>query len=168
MRENGERERLELDAYHDGELSWLARRRVERRLARDAAARREVASLAELGVLLREHESAQPAPPDLWAGVRAQLATARRPERLEADDALPARAGWLPAWLGAGLAAASVAAVMASGALAGDARPVSSVRWLDGKGKPVMVLQDDRDATIIWVFDQPEQSSSGGAHDAMV
>src|SRR5688572_7219413 len=133
MNEKRERARLELDAYHDGELGWLARRRVERRLAHDAAARRELASLAELGALLREHANAELATPDLWAGVRAQLPTAARPAPLEADDALPVRAGWLPAWLGAGLAAASVAAVMASGALAGDAAPVSSVRWLDGK-----------------------------------
>lgn len=159
MNEKRERARLELDAYHDGELGWLARRRVERRLAHDVAARRELAALAELGALLREHVNAEPATPDLWAGVRAQLATAARPAPLEADDALPLRAGWLPAWLGAGLAAASVAAVMASGALAGDAAPVSSVRWLDGKGKPVMVLQDDRDATIIWVLDEPKRSS---------
>jgi anti-sigma factor RsiW len=166
MNEKRERERAELDAYHDGELGWLARRRVEKRLAYDASARRELAALAELGALLREQAGAEPAAPDLWAGVRAQLATARRPAPLEADDALPARAGWLPAWLGAGLAAASVAAVMASGALAGDAAPVSSVRWLDGKGKPVMVLQDDRDATIIWVLDKPKRSS-GGKRDAV-
>jgi anti-sigma factor RsiW len=166
MSEKRERERLELAAYHDGELSVFARWRVERRLARDAAARRELASFAELGALLREQADAEPAAPDLWAGVRAQLATARRPEPLEADDALPSPSGWLPAWLGAALAAASVAAVMASGALAGDARPVSSVRWLDGKGKPVMVLQDDRDATIIWVLDEPKRTSGGG-RDAM-
>ena len=162
MSEKREREQAELAAYHDGELSWLARRRVERRLAHDAVTRRELASLSELGSLLREQASAEPAPPDLWAGVRAQLPTARRPAPLDADDALPGRAGWLPAWLGAGLAAASVAAVMASGALAGDAAAVSSVRWLDGKGKPVMVIQDDRDATIIWVIDEPKRSSGGG------
>jgi anti-sigma factor RsiW len=162
MSEKREHERRELAAYHDGELSWLARRRVERRLARDAGARRELASLAELGALLREQASAASAAPDLWAGISAQLATARRPEPLEADDALPSPSGWLPAWLGAGLAAASVAAVMASGALAGDAAPVGSVRWLDGKGKSVIVLQDDRDATIIWVLDPPKRSSGGG------
>jgi anti-sigma factor RsiW len=162
MTEKRDRERLELDAYHDGELSLLARWRVERRLARDPSARRELASLDELGALLREHASAEPASPDLWNGVRARLATAPRPAPLEADDALREHTGWLPAWLGAGLAAASVAAVMASGALAGDARPVGSVRWLDGKGKPVMVIQDDRDATIIWVLDEPKRTSGGG------
>ena len=41
-----------LQAYHDGELSWLARRRVERRLARDPDARRELEGMRSLGSLL--------------------------------------------------------------------------------------------------------------------
>ena len=44
---------------------------------------------------------------------------------------------------------------MASGVLSGDAAPVGSVRWIDANRKPVMVLQDDRDATIIWVIEKP-------------
>jgi anti-sigma factor RsiW len=165
MSESRERERQELHAYLDGELAFLRRWRVERRLARDPSARRELDAIAELGELLREQAAAQPVP-DLWAGVRAQLATAPRPAPLEADDALPAPAPWLPAWLGAALAAASVAAVMASGVLSGDAAPVGSVRWIDANRKPVMVLQDDRDATIIWVLEKPAETS-GGARDAV-
>jgi anti-sigma factor RsiW len=166
MSDSREREQRDLHAHHDGELGWLSRWRVARRLARDAAARREVASVAELGSLLREQAAAESAP-DLWAGIEARLATAPRPAPLEADDASPAPAPWLPAWLGAGLAAASVAGVMASGVLAGDAAPVGSVRWIDANRKPVMVLQDDRDATIIWVIERPTETS-GGARDAMV
>jgi anti-sigma factor RsiW len=165
MSDSRKRDREELHAYQDGELPFHRRWRVERRLARDAAARREVAAVAELGALLREQAAAQPAP-DLWAAVQAQLATAPRPAPVEADDALPARTPWLPAWLGAALAAASVGAVMASGVLAGDAAPVGSVRWIDANRKPVMVLQDDRDATIIWVIEKPTETS-GGARDAM-
>jgi anti-sigma factor RsiW len=165
MSESRKRDREELHAYQDGELPFYRRWRVERRLARDAAARREVVSVAELGALLREQAAGQPTP-DLWASVRARLATAPRPAPLETEDALPARAPWLPAWLGAGLAAAAVAAVMASGMLAGDAAPVGSVRWIDANRKPVMVLKDDRDATIIWVIEKP-QETSGGARDAM-
>ena len=165
MSESRKRDREELHAYQDGELPFYRRWRVERRLARDASARREVSSVAELGALLREQAAAQPAP-DLWAGVRAQLATAPRPAPIEADDSLPARTPWQPAWLGAALAAASVAAVMASGVLSGDAAPVGSVRWIDANRKPVMVLQDDRDATIIWVIEKP-QELSGGARDAV-
>jgi hypothetical protein len=55
---------------------------------------------------------------------------------------------------------------MASGMLSGDAAPVGSLRWLDSKGKPVIVLQDDRDATIIWVLEKPPQAT-GGARDAV-
>jgi len=165
MSESRKREREELHAYQDGELPFYRRWRVERRIARDAAARREIASVAEIGALLREQAAAQPAP-DLWDAVRAQLATAPRPAPIEADAELPARSPWLPGWLGAALAAASVAGVMASGVLAGDAAPVGSVRWIDANRKPVMVLQDDRDATIIWVIENP-QETSGGARDAV-
>jgi anti-sigma factor RsiW len=165
MSESRDRERRDLHAFHDGELRFLKRWRVERRLQRDAAARREIASVAELGALLRE-QAASGSTPDLWAAVRAQLGAAERPAPFDADDALPARTPWLPGWLGAGLAAASVAAVMASGVLAGDAAPVGSVRWIDANRKPVMVLQDDRDATIIWVLDEPREQSRG-ASDAM-
>ena len=164
MSDSRERERQELHAYQDGELPFYRRWRVERRLARDAAARRELASVSELGALLREQAAAQPAP-DLWAGVRAQLATAPRHAPIDADDSLPAPT-WQPAWLGAALAAASVAVVMASGVLSGDAAPVGSVRWIDANRKPVMVLQDDRDATIIWVIEKPTEQS-GGARDAV-
>jgi len=160
------RERQELHAFQDGELPLWRRWHVARRLARDRTAQRELASIAELGELLREQAAAQPGP-DLWAGVRAQLATAARPTPLEVDDATPARTPWVPAWLGAAIATASVAAVMASGVLSGDAAPVESVRWLDSKGKPVMVLQDDHDATIIWVFQKPKQTTAGGGRDAV-
>jgi anti-sigma factor RsiW len=165
MSESRKRESEELHAYQDGELPFYRRWRVERRLLRDASAQREVASVAELGALLREQAAAQPTP-ELWAGVQAQLATAPRPAPLEADDALPATTPWLPGWLGAAIAAASVAGVMASGVLAGDAAPVGSVRWIDANRKPVMVLQDDRDATIIWVLEKPEETT-GGARDAV-
>jgi hypothetical protein len=40
------------------------------------------------------------------------------------------------------------------------------VRWIDANRKPVMVLQDDRDATIIWVLEKPEETT-GGARDAV-
>jgi anti-sigma factor RsiW len=166
MSDSLRRETQELHAFQDGELSLWRRWRVARRLARDARAQREVASIAELGALLREQAAAQPAP-DLWAGIRAQLPTAPRPTPLDVDDALPATTPWLPAWLGAAIAAASVAGVMASGVLSGDAAPVGSLRWLDSKGKPVMVLQDDRDATIIWVLDKAKQATGGG-RDAVV
>jgi anti-sigma factor RsiW len=167
MSEGRTRERQELHAFQDGELPFWRRWRVSRRVARDLEAQRELASIAELGALLREQAAAQPTP-ELWESVRAQLATAPRPKPLVDDDAVGSAAPGLPAWLGAGLATASVVAVMASGVLAGETPRVESVRWLDGKGKPVWVIQDDRDATIIWVLDKPKQSSEGGERDAVV
>jgi anti-sigma factor RsiW len=165
MSDTRRREKQELHAFQDGELPFWRRWRVARRLARDGVAQRELASIVELRALLREQAATLPGP-DLWAGVRAQLPTAARPAPLDADDAWPAQTPWLPAWLGAALAAASVALVMASGMLSGDAAPVGSLRWLDSRGKPVMVLQDDRDATIIWVLQKPKQVSTG-ARDAV-
>jgi anti-sigma factor RsiW len=106
MSDAGRREALELHAYQDGELPLWRRWRVARRLRRDARARRELASIEALAGLLRE-QAAVPSEPDLWEGVRARLATAARPAALDAQDASPAREPWLPAWLGAGLAAAS-------------------------------------------------------------
>jgi len=165
MSETRRRDERELHAFQDGELALWRRWRVARRLAHDEAAQREVASVSELGALLREQAGEAP-DADLWDGVRARLATAPRPAPLEADDAIRGGAAWLPGWLGAGLAAASVAAVMATGLLAGDAAPVGSLRWLDSKGRPVMVLRDDHDATIIWVIEKPKETS-GGSSDAM-
>jgi anti-sigma factor RsiW len=167
MSDGGRRDsaKLELHAYQDGELPLWRRWRVARRLARDAAAQREVAAIEALRTLLREQAATLPEP-DLWEGVRAQLPTAARPASLDVEEARPAQLPWLPAWLGAGIAAASVALVMASGVLSGDAAPVGSLRWLDSKGKPVMVLRDDHDATIIWVLDKPKRAAAG-VRDAM-
>jgi anti-sigma factor RsiW len=166
MKDGDRREERELHAYRDGELSAFGRWRVRRRIARDPRARRELASVAALGNLLREQASAR-AEPDLWEAVRAQLATAPRPAPLLEDEAPSAPGAWLPGCLGAALAAASVALLMAGGRLSGDAAPVGSLRWLDSKGKPVMVLQDDRDATIIWVLPKSRQADAGGS-DAVV
>jgi anti-sigma factor RsiW len=166
---NEERRRAEqaLHALADGELPFWKRAFAARRLARDAAAQRELAGISELGALLREQAAALPIP-DLWDGIRAQLPTAARPAPLDADDTRPAAVPWLPGWLGAAIATASVVAVMASGVLTGDAAPVGSLRWLDSKGKPVMVLQDDHVATIIWVLSKPKRSGGGGGkRDAM-
>ena len=165
MNDARRREQQELHAFQDGELPLWRRWRVSRRLVRDAAARRELASIEELRALLQEQAATLPEP-DLWEGIRAQLPTAARPAPLDADDSLPARTPWLPAWLGAAIALASVALVMASGMLSGDAAPMGSLRWLDSKGKPVMVLRDDHDATIIWVLQKPEQADAG-ARDAV-
>jgi anti-sigma factor RsiW len=150
-----DRRRTLLEAYRDGELSWLGRWRVQRWLRRDPAVQRQLAALDALGELLNDVDAEGPAP-DLWPAIRLRLAAA--------DVYSEARAP-APFWRrGAGyLAAGAVAASAAALALmlAGE-EPVPSagspgaVRWLDSRGHPMMVLRDDSAATIIWV---PEQAS---------
>lgn len=157
----------ELQAWLDGELGSWQRRRVTRRLARDAPARAQAAFWGEVRTLLRE-EAAETPGPDLWSELAPRLARAPgvRPE----TAAPPApRAGFrLPAlvpWAGAALVAGAVALALTLGLPAGDAAARSgSLRWLDTGGRPAMVLQDDREATIIWVLEGvPERSTREGA-----
>lgn len=152
----------ELEAYRDGELSFWARRRVERALQRDPALRRRVEALDSIGTLLREAD-AEAETPDLWAGIRLRLA------QEDAKRAVESGAGsWLDAWrrpMGiAALGAAAAASVALALLLTPEAAPPpsvrpappGSVRWIDARGNPMMVLRDDREATIIWV---PERDS---------
>jgi anti-sigma factor RsiW len=122
-----DRRTQELYAYHDGELSWWARRRVARRLAHDAAARRELETLSQIGALMREHAAGR-TPPDLWERIREGLPYAPKPQappRREAIGGLGA-----PQWIAAGIAAAAIAAVLAVGIEPGHVPP-GSLRWLD-------------------------------------
>ena len=141
-----------LQAYYDGELGGLARWRFERRLVRDPAARQELLALEETGRLLREAE-AEAAAPDLWDAIRLRL-PAMDAERIEAEQAPlePRFRLWaLSPWVGVGVAAAALA--LAIGVEWGDASVPGSVRWIDSRGQPLMVLQDDSRATIIWVIE---------------
>jgi anti-sigma factor RsiW len=162
------KERFEqtLAAYHDGELGWWQRRRVERRLQRDPEARRELESLDSLAGWLREAEPSVPEAPDVWDEIRRRLSAVE-----SAGDAEP-RAWLRPAlpWAagGAALAAAAAAALLflSTPDLAGrGAAPLAgagAVRWLDSRGHPMMILQDDREATLIWVTDDEERVSGHG------
>jgi anti-sigma factor RsiW len=162
----GVREDAELDAYRDGELSLWRRWLVGRRVARDPALQRRLAALETLGSLLREQAESTPQP-DFWDGIRARLATAPRPEPLHETSLTAPATSAAPAWLGAAFATAVVVFVMATSWLPGDAPSGASVRWLDSKGKPVMVLRDDLEATIIWVIQKPKRTTGGGI-DAML
>jgi anti-sigma factor RsiW len=144
-----------LEAYRDGELSGFARWRVERRLRRDPAARRALAELEALGAFLREADAAAPAG-DLWESIRMRLpaADARLAEAEAARSAAPSwrrPAGYLA--LGAAAAGAVALALVVSldPPPAPSGAPSGSVRWIDARGHPMMVLRDDAGATIIWV-----------------
>jgi anti-sigma factor RsiW len=156
------RERLSerLQAYHDGELGGLARWRLERRLARDPSARQELLALKETGRLLREWGT-EGAAPDLWEAIQLRLPAldGQRAEREKPPGAVRSRLWALSPWVGVGVAAAALA--LAIGVEWGDASIPGSVRWIDSGGKPLMVLQDDSQATIIWVIEGEPGDLSG-------
>jgi anti-sigma factor RsiW len=155
-----------LHAYHDGELRGLARWRFERRLARSPRLQHELRGLAELGELVRRHAAGAGAP-DLWDRIALRLpaADARR-----AEAAAPRRRlSWLPP-VGAATAALVVAALIAQQWLAPpEPERAGVVRWMDSRGRSVMVLEDDqKDAvTIIWLLDGgPSVGAAEGARAA--
>jgi len=156
------RDEATLQAYHDRELGFWARRRFERRLARFPELRRELAALAALGDLLRESEAAVAAP-DLWEEVARGL-SAVDAERAGAEwerrrSGLLAR-HWRP--VGAVAAAGAAAVALAFALLSGETVPGGVVHWVDGGDRNVMVLDGERDVTVIWVFDPVSEGASMG------
>jgi anti-sigma factor RsiW len=152
------RERLQ--AYYDGELRGLARWRFERKLERAPALQEELFALEETGRLLRLAES-ESAAPDLWEAIRLRL-PALDAQRAEAGEVAAVPPSWLRTlspWFG--VAAATAALALAIGVEWGDPSVPGSVRWIDSRGKPLMVLQDDRKATIIWVIEEEPGDLSG-------
>lgn len=149
-----------LHAHHDGELRGFARWRFERRLARSPELQRELRSLGELAALLRERESQAPGP-ELWERIAL---------RLPAADAQRAAAGaqrglgWLPP-LGAAVATLAVAAFVASQWPAPSAlERAGVVRWMDSRGRSVMVLEEDEQnaTTVIWLLDGERSVGTAG------
>jgi anti-sigma-K factor RskA len=165
-----ERDERRLHAYHDGELRGLARWRFERQLARSPALQKELRGLGELALLLRERAAEAPAP-ELWDRIALRLPAedARREaaasERTDAARSL----GWLRP-LGAAAAALAIAAVAAQQWLTAPALPQAGVvRWMDSRGRSVMVLEEDaqKKVTIIWLLDGgPAAGTTGGASAA--
>ena len=160
-------------AYRDGELSFWARRRVERRLRRDPALRRRLEALeASRNAAARVRCGRAVARP-LGRHPRCGSWTTTRAREAAAEEG----GSWLDAWrrpigvaaLGA-VAAGSVALALlltpeAAAPPSVRPAPVGSVRWIDAHGNPMMVLRDDREATIIWV---PERESERrtGSHES--
>ncbi len=146
----GIRDERRLHAYHDGELRGLALWRFERRLARSPELRDELQALRRLGVLARE-VAPDAETPDLWQDIARRLPAldARRiEEELRSREPAGARL-WRP--LGALVAAAATAALVFA-LWSSDNAHAGVVRWLDSGGRNVVVLEDDADVTIIWVF----------------
>jgi anti-sigma factor RsiW len=162
-----------LDGYHDGELGSLERWRVQRHLAGCGACRDELASLAQIGGLVRTAVG-RASEPDLWDAIAARLPS-RRPERerLGTSRAPSRRRRWVsPLRVGAAAAACVAAFVLTSsdsGRLASIGGASGVVRSIYAQERPVMVLEPESsdDATIIWLMDEqgeqsPEVSESVG------
>ena len=151
-----DRDTRALYALHDGEASAWERFRLRRRLSRDPDAKRELGALSEIGALMREN-AAEAASPDLWEDVRARLPYAEAPV---AEAAAPRPAPpILPKAVGAALATAAAALALvffSSGTPTVDAPLPGAVEWLDAGESGAMVLQDDAEATIIWVFSEDD------------
>jgi anti-sigma factor RsiW len=161
----GSRESEILHAYHDGELGVLARWRTRRRLARDPAARAELARLAGLHALVRGLPTG-PSTPDLWPGIASRLGAIDAALAVESEAAPTGRPGlsilrtWLrPLAAGALVAAAATAWLVLSPPT--ETAKGGVVRWIYTKGKPVMVLEGGEDATIIWLLDETPGEQTG-------
>jgi anti-sigma factor RsiW len=167
------RDQRDLNAYHDGELSGLRRWIFERRLSRSPSLRAE---LEELKRLARWVQGLGPQPPsvDVWEDVALRLpaidaqSAEQRQRRAEQRQKRAERRGmdWLAAY-SRPLAAAGVTAALALALFLGimeDAAPPTSgiIRWLDTGGRSVMVLEDQGDATIVWLLDALDDGISEG------
>jgi anti-sigma factor RsiW len=174
------RDQRDLNAYHDGELSGLRRWIFERRLSRSPSLRAE---LEELKRLTRWVQGMGPQPPsvDVWEDVALRLPAidaqfaeqrqGRAEQRQGSAEQRQGRAEWRGMdWLAAysrPLAAAGVTAALALALFLGimeDAAPPTSgvIRWLDTGGRSVMVLEDQGDATIVWLLDALDDGISEG------
>jgi anti-sigma factor RsiW len=165
-----QREEDLLHAYHDGELSGLARHRFERQLRRQPALRAELSALSGLGERLRALDAEGPSP-DLWDDIALRLPAI---DARKADSTHPApRRRFSLAWLlqPAGAYAAVAVAVLAVAAVLmwpKVPQPSRVVRWLDGGGRSVMVIDDVPRTTIIWVLDAPiDEASRGGGREVV-
>jgi len=149
-----------LQAYHDGELGFFARRRVARQIAASPEAQEELRGLALVGEWVRESQPAASASaPDLWAEIARELparpvGAAAAGEAAEGRPGLADVLGWAfrPAGAAVAAAAAAVAAivVLSGGEPAGQ---MDVVQYLDPGDNSVMLLQGQDDATIIWVME---------------
>jgi hypothetical protein len=155
-----------LHAYHDGELWGFTRWRFERRLARSPVLQRELRGIIGAGALLRERARAGP---ELWERIAA-AAGRRRAAHGRGDAAgCGSAARWLRP-LGAAAATLVVAVLVAQQWLTPAAlEQAGVVRWMDSRGRSVMVLEEDRQSavTIIWLLDGgPGVGTAGGERGA--
>jgi anti-sigma factor RsiW len=164
------REQRDLNAYHDGELKGLRLWAFERRLSSSPRLRAELEELRRVARWVQASDS-DVRDIDVWDDIALRLhgIDAERSERPSGQ-----RSGL--DWLVAYVRPISAVAVMAALALAlflgimdGDApTPPGMIRWLDTGGRSVMVLEDEGDATIVWLLEAPEEGAAeGGSREAV-
>jgi len=154
-----------LQAYHDRELGFLARRRVDRALARSPELRRTLAEIAAVGDLVRESE-APVRVPDVWDAIAPglRIADAEREQAARSGERSGAF-GRLGGGIGALAAAGAVAVALAFALFTDETAPHGVVHWVDGGDRNVMLMEGDDDVTVIWVFDAAsERARRGGRH----
>jgi anti-sigma factor RsiW len=138
-----------LDGYHDGELGFLDRWRVERHLAGCPTCRSELAGVGAVGAWVRESVGS-PRDPNLWPEIALQLPAS------PAGAASVRIRSWRVVVPGAAAAVATAAAALLLTWSTVAPAPSSQgvVRSLNTHGRPVMVLDGLKDdPTIIWMMD---------------
>ncbi len=146
----------DLDLYHDGELRGLRRWRFERVLRRNPGLGRELETRTQLGELLRE-SAPEPESPDVWLEIAGQIA--RTPEPVAAPSPW---AKWLQPLRVAPVLAGAAAALAFIVIPTGQEPVVQAqgvVRSIVSKGRPVVILDDSEEATIIWFLDDDSETS---------
>ena len=160
-----------LQAYHDGELGFWARRRMERQIAASPEIQEELQGLSLMGELVRESQAAGAAGPDLWSEIARRLPS-QPPlgadadgERASFSDAL----GWLFRPAGAALAAGAIAAAVIFTLTGNEPTGLADVvQYLDAGDNSVMLLQGEDDATIIWVMEPVATDTSSRESRAFI
>ena len=176
------RDQRDLNAYHDGELSGLRRWLFERRLSRSPRLRAELEELKRLARWV-QGAGVQPPSADVWDDIALRLPgidaefEEQRQRREEQRQRRDGRREWRGMdWLAAysrPLAAVAVTVALALALFLGIMEDAASptpgiIRWLDTGGRSVMVLEDQGDATIVWLLDAVEDGSSeGGSGEAV-
>ncbi len=176
------RHQRDLNAYHDGELSGLRRWIFQRRLSRSPSLRAELEALKRLAGWIQELDP-QPPSVDVWDQIALRLPALdgqSDDQWQKRDEQWPRRAerrersgmGWLAAYsrpIAAVAVSAALALALFLGIMEGAVAPTPGViRWLDTGGRSVMVLEDQGDATIVWLLDAAEDGAvEGGSREAV-
>ena len=165
--------RQRIMAYHDGELGRLRSALMRWRIGRSPELARELESCAELSRLVRDEGDVPDIASDsLWPAISMGLASVSSragSEEAVVDDRPAMGALGFGFWRPAGAGIAVLAAVGLWFALSGNPGSVvpgyevpfrGGLRYLDTHGKPVVVVDEAEDVTIIWLMEVDESAGT--------